>query len=138
MIAGKVPPRVDASTEVWLDFTVSPTGAGNAMTVVRFTPRPGDRSIVIHEKPTDHHGTAGARLACLPVSGEAPPPYPPHHPTIRPPLVGLPTRAWVRTVFGSLTHTLVGKPTRGDGQGSTCGPAANRQVVWAHCRPLPT
>jgi Cu/Zn superoxide dismutase len=67
-IAGKVPPRVDRSTEVWLDFTVSPTAAGNAMTVVPFTPLPGDRSIVIHEKPTDHHGTAGSRLACLPLT----------------------------------------------------------------------
>ncbi|MGW1346894.1 superoxide dismutase family protein [Kribbella sp. NPDC002412] len=67
-VAGKVPPRVNPSTEVWLDFTVSPSGAGNAMTVVPFTPLPGNRSIVIHEKPTDHHGAAGARLACLPVS----------------------------------------------------------------------
>jgi Cu/Zn superoxide dismutase len=66
-VAGKVPPRVDPSTEIWLDFTVSPTGAGNAMTVVPFTPLPGDRSVVIHEKPTDHHGAAGARLACVPV-----------------------------------------------------------------------
>ncbi|WP_433159352.1 superoxide dismutase family protein [Kribbella sp. CA-247076] len=67
-VAGKVPPRVNPSTEVWLDFTVSPSGAGNALTVVPFTPLPGNRSIVIHEKPTDHHGAAGARLACLPLS----------------------------------------------------------------------
>lgn len=66
--AGKVPPRVNPSTEVWLDFTVGPSGAANAMTVVPFTPLPGNRSIVIHEKPTDHHGAAGARLACLPVA----------------------------------------------------------------------
>ncbi|GAB2648743.1 hypothetical protein GCM10009743_25460 [Kribbella swartbergensis] len=67
-VAGKVPPRVNPTTEIWLDFTVSPSGAGNAMTVVPFTPLPGNRSIVIHEKPTDHHGAAGSRLACLPVS----------------------------------------------------------------------
>jgi Cu/Zn superoxide dismutase len=67
-VAGKVPPRVNPSTEIWLDFTVSPSGAGNAMTVVPFTPLPGNRSIVIHEKPTDHHGAAGSRLACLPLS----------------------------------------------------------------------
>ncbi|MFG1819257.1 hypothetical protein ACGFIF_36225 [Kribbella sp. NPDC049174] len=68
IIAGEVPPRVNPSTEIWLDFTVSPSGAGNAMTVVPFTPLPGNRSVVIHEKPTDHHGAAGARLACLPLS----------------------------------------------------------------------
>jgi Cu/Zn superoxide dismutase len=67
-IAGKVPPRVNRSTEIWLDFTVSPTGAGNALTAVPFTPQSGNRSIVIHEKPTDHHGAAGSRLACLPLS----------------------------------------------------------------------
>ncbi|WP_165949108.1 superoxide dismutase family protein [Kribbella turkmenica] len=67
-VAGKVPPRVNRSTEVWLDFTVGPSGAANAMAVVPFTPLPGNRSIVIHEKPTDHHGAAGARLACLPLS----------------------------------------------------------------------
>jgi Cu/Zn superoxide dismutase len=67
-VAGKASPRVNPSTEIWLDFTVSPSGAGNAMTVVPFTPIPGNRSIVIHEKPTDHHGAAGSRLACLPLS----------------------------------------------------------------------
>lgn len=67
-IAGKVPPRVDPTTEIWLDFTVTPSGAANALTVVPFTPLPGNRSIVIHAQPTDHHGTAGPRLACLPLS----------------------------------------------------------------------
>ncbi|TCO32723.1 Cu/Zn superoxide dismutase [Kribbella steppae] len=67
-IAGTVPPRVNPSTEIWFDFTVSPSGAGNAMTVVPFTPLPGNRSVVIHEKPTDHHGAAGQRLACLPLA----------------------------------------------------------------------
>jgi superoxide dismutase, Cu-Zn family len=35
---------------------------------VPFVPLPGNRAVVLHEKATDHHGTAGVRLACLPVS----------------------------------------------------------------------
>ena len=68
VIAGRMPPHVDRSTEVWLDFTVTPGGAGAATAVVPFRPQPGDRSIVIHQEPTDHHGAAGARLACVPLS----------------------------------------------------------------------
>ncbi|GAB3927464.1 hypothetical protein GCM10029976_023680 [Kribbella albertanoniae] len=67
-VAGHVPPRVDASTEVWLDFEVTPAGKGFAIARVPFTPLPGNRSVVIHEMPTDHHGAAGPRQACLPVS----------------------------------------------------------------------
>jgi len=67
-IAGRVPATVSAQTEVWLDFTVSRTGSGTARAVVDFVPRPGNRSIVIHQDPTDHHGVAGPRLACVPVS----------------------------------------------------------------------
>ncbi|MFD3406484.1 hypothetical protein ACFWUU_37705 [Kribbella sp. NPDC058693] len=61
VVNGRKPVRVDAEHEVWLDFTVSPSGAGTASTVVPFAPKPGNRSIVIH-------GTSGARLACLPLS----------------------------------------------------------------------
>ena len=68
VINGRKPVRVDHEREIWLDFTVSPSGAAKASTVVRFAPKPGDRSIVIHEHATDHHGTAGARLACLPLT----------------------------------------------------------------------
>ena len=67
-VAGRVPPRVDATTEVWLDFTVSGAGTGTANTTVPFTPLPGKRSVVIHEMPTDHHGAAGPRQTCLPVT----------------------------------------------------------------------
>jgi hypothetical protein len=68
VLAGRVPPRVDETTEVWLDFTVTPGGTGHASARVPFVPAPGERSIVIHQEPTDDHGVAGPRLACLPVS----------------------------------------------------------------------
>jgi Cu/Zn superoxide dismutase len=67
VVAGVVPPEVSEDTEVWLDFTVD-DGAGTATASVPFVPLPGTRSVVIHAAATDHHtGTAGARLACLPV-----------------------------------------------------------------------
>lgn len=66
--AGRVPPRVNATTEVWLDFVVTRAGTGHAITRVPFTPRPGSRAVVIHQEPTDPQGAAGPRLACLPVS----------------------------------------------------------------------
>jgi superoxide dismutase, Cu-Zn family len=68
VVAGRVPATVSAQTEVWLDFTVSRTGSGSARAVVPFVPRPGNRSIVIHQDPTDHHGVAGPRVACVPLS----------------------------------------------------------------------
>ncbi|TCC28409.1 superoxide dismutase family protein [Kribbella sindirgiensis] len=68
VINGHKPVRVDHEREIWLDFTVGPSGAATASTAVRFVPRPGDRAVVVHEHATDHHGTAGARLACLPLS----------------------------------------------------------------------
>ncbi|MFI5694168.1 superoxide dismutase family protein [Kribbella sp. NPDC051586] len=67
-IEGRKPARADREREVWLDFTVSPSGAGTASTVVPFAPKPGNRSIVIHQEATDSHGTAGARLACIPLT----------------------------------------------------------------------
>ena len=67
VLAGVVPPEVSERTEVWLDFTVD-DGAGTATASVPFVPLPGTRSVVVHAAATDHHtGTAGARLACLPV-----------------------------------------------------------------------
>jgi hypothetical protein len=65
---GVVPPIVNDQTEVWLDVTVRPGGTGVAVTKVPFVPSPGTRAIVLHEQHTDDHGTAGARLACLPVN----------------------------------------------------------------------
>jgi Cu/Zn superoxide dismutase len=67
VLAGGTPPRISDTTEVWLDFTVD-DGAGTATASVPFVPRPGARSVVIHAMATDSHtGTAGGRLACLPV-----------------------------------------------------------------------
>ncbi|WP_082591627.1 superoxide dismutase family protein [Terrabacter sp. Soil810] len=66
--AGHVPVVVSAQTEVWLDFTVDATGAGDSSTAVRFPVQPGAHSVVVHAAPTDPAtGLAGARLACLPV-----------------------------------------------------------------------
>jgi Cu/Zn superoxide dismutase len=64
-----VPVRVNDTTEVWLDFTVGPTGTATSVTTVPFVPTPGTRSVVIHAEPTNHQtGLAGSRLACLPVA----------------------------------------------------------------------
>ena len=68
VVAGRVPPRIDATTEIWLDFTAGLGGTGWAITLVPFTPLPGERAVVIHQEPTDPNGVAGPRLACLPVS----------------------------------------------------------------------
>jgi Cu/Zn superoxide dismutase len=67
-LAGRVPPRVNATTEVWLDFTTTAGGTGHASAEVPFVPQPGNRAIVIHQDPTAPDGAAGPRLACLPVS----------------------------------------------------------------------
>lgn len=67
-VNGVVPPVVSDQTEVWLDVTIGPDGRAVAVTHVPFVPSPGNRALVLHEKATDDHGTAGARLACLPVS----------------------------------------------------------------------
>ena len=67
VLAGVVSPETNERTEVWLDVTVD-DGSGTATASVPFVPSPGERSIVIHAVATDHDtGTAGARLACLPV-----------------------------------------------------------------------
>jgi Cu/Zn superoxide dismutase len=59
---------VSPETEVWLDFTVNGGRTGHAVAVVPFEITPGAaRSIVIHALPTAPDGTAGARLACLPL-----------------------------------------------------------------------
>jgi Cu/Zn superoxide dismutase len=59
---------IDPSTEVWLDFTVRSNGTAVAVSGVPFViPTGGARSIVIHAMATMPNGTAGARLACLPL-----------------------------------------------------------------------
>ena len=65
--SGVVPPVVNNQTEVWLDFKVSGGGTGQAVAHVPWEPDSGQHSVVIHEQPTAPNGTAGARLACLPV-----------------------------------------------------------------------
>jgi Cu-Zn family superoxide dismutase len=66
--AGHGPVVVSRQTEVWLDFTVDASGAGDSSTAERFPVDPGARSVVVHAAPTDPAtGLAGARLACLPV-----------------------------------------------------------------------
>ena len=68
VLAGITPPRVDDTTEVWLDFLVERNGTARSVTYVPFVPIAGDRSVVIHEHETDVAGVAGNRLACLPVT----------------------------------------------------------------------
>ncbi len=59
---------IDETTEVWLDFTVRRGGTAIAVSRVPFViPQGGARSIVIHAMATLPNGTAGARLACLPL-----------------------------------------------------------------------
>jgi Cu/Zn superoxide dismutase len=65
--SGVVPPVANDQTEVWLDFTVDEGGNGQSVTQVPWVPQAGARSVVVHELPTAPNGTAGARLACLPV-----------------------------------------------------------------------
>lgn len=63
---GQPPTEISPRTEVWLDFTVTRRGYGQAVAVVPFAiPRGAAGSIVVHEQPTDDAGAAGPRLACL-------------------------------------------------------------------------
>jgi Cu/Zn superoxide dismutase len=72
--------KVNDQTEVWLNFHVNSGGNAEATATVPFVPTPGDdglaRSITFHATATVHHqmdptdpavGTAGAKLACLPL-----------------------------------------------------------------------
>lgn len=69
VLAGITPVVASPTTEVWLDLTVDADGDGSAVAHVPFVPNAGDRSVVIHTESTNPAtGTAGARLACLPVS----------------------------------------------------------------------
>jgi len=65
---------INDQTEVWLDFKVDAFGNARSTTRVPFVPTAGERSITLHASPTVHHatettaaGTAGAKLACLPL-----------------------------------------------------------------------
>ncbi|MGH9279125.1 MAG: hypothetical protein ACRD12_13595 [Acidimicrobiales bacterium] len=62
---------VDAQHEVWLDFTVLPGGAGVGVafaTVPFVIPDGAAKSVVIHQMAMAPDGSAGPRLACLPVN----------------------------------------------------------------------
>ena len=61
------PPTVNDQTEIWLDVTINNGGNGQSMARVDWAPTAGPRSVVIHVNPTAADGTAGTRLACLPV-----------------------------------------------------------------------
>jgi hypothetical protein len=65
--SGTTPPTVNDRTEIWLDVTIDPEGNGRSVSTVDWTPLAGTRSVVIHANPTAPDGTAGPRLACLPV-----------------------------------------------------------------------
>lgn len=67
VIHGDTTPEISRDTEVWLDFQVNAGGAGHALVTVPFAIAPGERSVVVHALPTAPNGTAGDRLACLPV-----------------------------------------------------------------------
>jgi hypothetical protein len=63
--------EVSSDTEVWLDFELNRRGEGRSSTVVPFVPTDGERAIVVHALPTSaKDGTAGDRLACLPLTIE--------------------------------------------------------------------
>jgi Cu/Zn superoxide dismutase len=63
------PPKVSPQTEVWLDFKANSDGDSTIKVTVPFIPEEGERSIVIHDLPTDPAtGKAGDRLACLPLN----------------------------------------------------------------------
>jgi Cu/Zn superoxide dismutase len=64
---GIVPPLVSDETEVWLNFDVNSDGEAKATATVLFVPTAGNRSITFHALPTQTDGTAGAKLACLPL-----------------------------------------------------------------------
>jgi Cu/Zn superoxide dismutase len=62
------PSSISNATEVWLDFEVNSDGTARSAARVPFVPLGGDRAIVIHAEPTaPDTGTAGPRLACLPL-----------------------------------------------------------------------
>jgi Cu-Zn family superoxide dismutase len=67
------PAFANPDNEIWLDVTTGPDGAGRSEAVVpwQFVPGHEPGSVVIHAEHTaaglHRSGTAGARLACLPV-----------------------------------------------------------------------
>ena len=70
-VKGITPALVSDQTEVWLNFDVNSDGNAKATATVPFVPTADDRSITFHERATTKSGvgvgTAGAKLACLPL-----------------------------------------------------------------------
>ncbi len=65
--SGTSPLTVSDRTEIWLDVTIDDEGNARSTSHVDWALQAGAHSVVIHANPTAPDGTAGARLACLPV-----------------------------------------------------------------------
>jgi Cu/Zn superoxide dismutase len=65
--SGTTPLTVNDQTEIWLDVRIDSEGNGRSVSTVDWAPLAGAHSVVIHANPTAPDGTAGPRLACLPV-----------------------------------------------------------------------
>jgi superoxide dismutase, Cu-Zn family len=64
------PMFANPTNEAWLDFTTDATGAGAIELTVEWLPRAGEgKGIIFHHMETGEGGVAGARLACLPITG---------------------------------------------------------------------
>jgi Cu-Zn family superoxide dismutase len=62
------PAYANPSNEVWLDFMSDINGKGSSLALVDWVPRQGEaKAIVIHAMGTANDGSAGAKLACLPL-----------------------------------------------------------------------
>lgn len=63
------PAFANPENEIWLDFSTTPAGGGEASAAVGWVPRVGEAaSIVIHENPTGDGGIAGAKLFCTDIA----------------------------------------------------------------------
>lgn len=64
------PAFANPTNEAWLDFTTDAAGEGAVELTVSWLPRAGEgKGIIFHHMPTAEGGGAGARLACLPITG---------------------------------------------------------------------
>jgi Cu-Zn family superoxide dismutase len=67
------PTYANPMNEAWLDFTTDASGKGTAETTVSWIPRAGGaKAIIVHDMKTATSpmgGAAGAKLACLPITG---------------------------------------------------------------------
>jgi superoxide dismutase, Cu-Zn family len=64
------PAYANATNEAWLDFTTDAMGNAESVVTMNWIPRPGEaNAIIIHHMLTGTGGGAGAKLACLPMSG---------------------------------------------------------------------